>query len=233
MEVILLERIEKLGQMGDVVKVKPGYARNFLLPRKKALRATKDNLVFFETERKQLEAQNLERKSEAEKVAKDLDGRSVVMIRSAGESGHLYGSVTSRDIANAVTADGISIDRSQVVMEHPIKELGLHNLRVSLHPEVAVTVVVNVARSEEEAVRQAETGRAMTRAEEEAAEAEAEAAATAAAAARELLEAEPAEDLVESAAHALDDLPESEPESTDDAPAEAIETGSDEDAEKS
>lgn len=233
MDVILLERVEKLGQMGDVVKVKPGFARNFLLPRKKALRATKSNIELFESQRKQLEAQNLERRAEAEKVAKELEGRSVVMIRSAGEGGQLYGSVTARDIATAVTEDGVSIDRSQVVMDRPIKELGLHDMRVGLHPEVSVTVVVNVARSQEEAARQAETGRAMTRAEEEAAEAEAEAAAAAAAAARELLEAEPAEDLVESATHAFDEEPESEPEAPDDAAAEESSEQADEAEEKS
>jgi len=168
MEVILLERVERLGQMGDVVRVKPGFARNFLLPRKKALRANKANMALFENQRKQLEAHNLERRQEAEKVAKSLDGMSVVMIRSAGESGQLYGSVSARDISDAVTAQGVTITRSQVVMDRPIKDLGLHAMRVTLHPEVAVTVTVNVARSEEEAKRQAETGRAVSASEEEA-----------------------------------------------------------------
>lgn len=168
MEVILLERVERLGQMGDVVRVKPGFARNFLLPRKKALRANKANMALFENQRKQLEAHNLERRQEAEKVAKSLDGMSVVMIRSAGESGQLYGSVSARDISDAVTAQGVTITRSQVVMDRPIKDLGLHAMRVTLHPEVAVTVTVNVARSEEEAKRQAETGRAVSTSEEEA-----------------------------------------------------------------
>ena len=200
MEVILLERVEKLGQMGDVVKVKPGFARNFLLPRKKALRATKENREVFEQQRKQLEAENLSRKGEAEKVAENLNGMRINMIRSAGESGQLYGSVTSRDIAEGVTAGGVTINRTQVVMDHPIKMLGLHDMRVSLHPEVSVTVVVNVARSAEEAERQAELGRAITAQEEERAEqaamaAEAAAAAAVAAKAAEMLEYEPEEDL--------------------------------------
>jgi len=154
-EVILLERVEKLGQMGQVVRVRPGFARNFLLPQKKALRATKENLAYFETRKAQLVAQNLERKGEAEQVAKKLDGVSVVVIRQAGESGQLYGSVTARDIADAVTAAGFTIGRSQVTLEHPIKTLGLHKQRVVLHPEVAVTVTVNVAQSPEEAEMQA------------------------------------------------------------------------------
>ena len=153
-EVILLERVEKLGQMGQVVKVRPGFARNFLLPQKKALRATKHNLAYFEQQRTQLEAQNLERKSEAEAVAKKLDGVAVVVIRQAGESGQLYGSVTARDIAVAVTEAGFTIDRSQVVLDKAIKTLGLYKQRVVLHPEVAVTVTVNVAQSAEEAEMQ-------------------------------------------------------------------------------
>jgi large subunit ribosomal protein L9 len=202
MEVILLERVEKLGQMGDVVRVKPGFARNFLLPRKKALRATKENRELFDQQRQQLEAENLARKGEAEKVAEKLDGMSVVMIRSAGESGQLYGSVTSRDIAEGVTAGGVTINRSQVVMDHPIKMLGLHEMRVSLHPEVSVSVTVNVARSAEEAERQTELGRAITAQEEERAEqaamaAEAAAAAEVAAKAAEMLEHAPEEDLTE------------------------------------
>jgi large subunit ribosomal protein L9 len=154
-EVVLLERVEKLGQMGQVVKVRPGYARNFLLPQKKALRATKENLVYFETQKTQLVAQNLQRKGEAELVSKKLDGVAVVVIRQAGESGQLYGSVTARDISDAVTGAGFTIGRSQVVLEHPIKTLGLHKQRVVLHPEVAVTVTVNVAQSPEEAEMQA------------------------------------------------------------------------------
>jgi len=154
-EVILLERVEKLGQMGQVVKVRPGFARNFLLPQKKALRATKENLAFFDNQRVQLEAQNLQRKGEAEQVAKKLDGVSVVVIRQAGESGQLYGSVTARDVADAVTAAGFSIGRSQVVLDKAIKTLGLYKQRVVLHPEVAVQVTVNVAQSAEEAEMQA------------------------------------------------------------------------------
>jgi large subunit ribosomal protein L9 len=154
-QVILLERVEKLGQMGQVVDVRPGYARNFLLPQKKALRATKDNLAYFETQRSQLEAQNLARKSDAEQVAKKLDGLSVMVIRQAGESGQLYGSVTARDISDGITAAGFTVGRSQVVLERAIKTLGLHKQRVVLHPEVSVTVTVNVAQSAEEAEMQA------------------------------------------------------------------------------
>ena len=155
MEVILLERIERLGQMGDVVSVKPGYARNYLLPQKKALRASQENLAFFESQRAQLEAQNLERKSEAEAVSGKLDTLQVVLVRQAGESGQLYGSVTARDIADAVKEAGFTIGRGQVLIDRPIKMLGLHPITVRLHPEVAVTVVANVAKSEEEAQMQA------------------------------------------------------------------------------
>ncbi|MFP3945155.1 MAG: 50S ribosomal protein L9 [Alphaproteobacteria bacterium] len=155
MEVVLLERVEKLGQMGDVVTVKPGFARNYLLPRQKALRATKENMARFERERAQLEARNLERKEEAERVGRDLDGKSFVVIRQAGESGQLYGSVSARDIAAILTEEGFSVDRGQIVLERPIKSLGLHEQRVELHGEVIVSITVNVARSEEEAVRQA------------------------------------------------------------------------------
>jgi large subunit ribosomal protein L9 len=154
-QVILLERVEKLGQMGQVVDVRPGYARNFLLPQKKALRATKENLAYFETQRTQLEAQNLARKSEAEQVGQKLDGITVVIIRQAGESGQLYGSVTARDIAQAVTDAGFTVARGQVILERAIKTLGLHKTRVVLHPEVSVGVAVNVAQSAEEAEMQA------------------------------------------------------------------------------
>src|SRR5262249_19751711 len=154
-QVILLERVEKLGQMGQVVDVRPGYARNFLLTQKKALRATKDNLAYFETQRAQLEAQNLARKSEAEQVAQKLDGLSVIIIRQAGESGQLYGSVTARDIADAVTEAGFTVGRSQIVLERAIKALGLPKQRVVLHHEVAVPVAVSVAQSAEEAEMQA------------------------------------------------------------------------------
>jgi large subunit ribosomal protein L9 len=154
-EVILLERVEKLGQMGQVVKVRPGFARNFLLPQKKALRATKDNLTYFERQRTQLEAQNLVRRSEAEQVAKKLEGLSVVVVRQAGESGQLYGSVTARDVADAVTQAGFTVGRGQVVLDRAIKTLGLHKQRVVLHPEVSVQISVNVAQSAEEAEMQA------------------------------------------------------------------------------
>jgi len=153
--VVLLERIDKLGQMGQVVNVKPGFARNYLLPQKKAMRATKANLAYFETQRAQLEAANLNRKGEAELVAGKLGGLRAVVIRQAGESGQLYGSVSSRDIAQAVTEVGFTIERQQVVLDHTIKTLGLHQVRVALHPEVAVTITVNVAQSAEEAEMQA------------------------------------------------------------------------------
>src|SRR3954464_12611252 len=139
-----------LGQMGDVVKVKPGYARNFLLPQKKALRASKDNRARFDQQRAQLEAQNIRRREEAERVAERVHGLSVVIIRQAGESGSLYGSVSARDIADAATAAGLSIGRQQVEMDHPIKSLGLSHVRVRLHPEVTMDVTANVARSPEE-----------------------------------------------------------------------------------
>lgn len=155
MEVILLERIEKLGQMGDVVKVKPGFARNFLLPQKKALRANKDNLAFFETQRVQLEALNLKRRDEAQAVAVKMDGLKVLMVRQAGESGQLYGSVSGRDVADAIKESGYTVERRQVNLDSPIKTLGSYPVRVSLHPEVAVTVVITVARSQEEAERAA------------------------------------------------------------------------------
>lgn len=154
-ELILLQRVEKLGQMGEVVKVKPGFARNYLLAQKKAIRASKDNVTKFEQQRSQLEAQNLKRREEAERVAERVGGLSVVIIRQAGESGSLYGSVSSRDIAEACTAAGLSINRQQVILNQPIKTLGLTGVRVVLHPEVAMTVTANVARSAEEATKQA------------------------------------------------------------------------------
>jgi len=166
-EVVLLQRVDKLGQMGEVVKVKPGYARNFLLPQKKALRATKANLARFEEQRAQLEAQNLRRREEAERVAERVGGLTIVIIRQAGESGSLYGSVSPRDIAEGCTEGGLTVTRQQVVLEHPIKTLGLTPVRVVLHPEVSLTVTVNVARSEEEAERQAR-GEAVGLAAEEA-----------------------------------------------------------------
>ena len=154
-ELILLQRVEKLGQMGELVRVKPGFARNFLLPQKKAIRANKDNLAKFETQRAQLEAQNIKRRGEAERVAERVGGLSVVVIRQAGESGSLYGSVSSRDIADGCTAAGLSVGRNQVILDQPIKSLGLTQVRVILHPEVSIPVTVNVARSAEEALRQA------------------------------------------------------------------------------
>ena len=161
MDVILLERVEKLGQMGDVVTVKPGFARNYLLPRKKALRATKNNLAVFEGQRTQLEAENLDRKTEAEKVAVKVDGLTVPVIRAAGESGQLYGSVTARDIAEAVIEAGVTISRQQVVLDRALKTLGLEKVRISLHAEVDATVIVNIARSSDEAEQQASLGRAV------------------------------------------------------------------------
>lgn len=151
MEVVLLERVPKLGQMGDVVRVKPGFARNYLLPRKKALRATKENMAFFETQRKRLEAANLERKSEAEKVAEKIKDFSVVLLRQASESLQLYGSVGPRDVAQAATEAGVQITREQVNLDKAIKTLGLHEVEIVLHPEVSVAIKVNVARSAQEA----------------------------------------------------------------------------------
>lgn len=173
MEVILLERIEKLGQMGDVVNVKPGFARNYLLPQKKAVTATDGNRKQFEAKRAQLEAQNLERRAEAQKVASKVEGLFVTMIRQAGDAGQLYGSVNARDIASAVTEAGFTIERRQVILDQPIKTIGLTPIRVALHPEVSVTVTANVARSAEEAEIQEKTGEAVLRTDgepEEAAE---------------------------------------------------------------
>ena len=155
MQVILLERVEKLGQMGDEVKVKDGFARNFLLPKKKALRATKANREFFQTQKSQLEAQNLKQKAEAEKVGKKLEGQTFVLLRQAGDRGQLYGSVSPRDISDAVSAGGFSIGRTQVPLDKAIKSIGLFPIAVVLHPEVRVTVTINVARTEDEAERQA------------------------------------------------------------------------------
>lgn len=155
MQVILLERVAKLGQMGDVVKVKDGYGRNFLLPQGKALRATEANIKSFEARKAQLEVQNLETKKEAEAVGAKLDGQSFIVIRSASDAGALYGSVTTRDVADAATAGGFTVDRGQVVLDRPIKDLGLHSVSVVLHPEVSVRISINVARSVEEAELQA------------------------------------------------------------------------------
>jgi large subunit ribosomal protein L9 len=171
MRVILLERIGRLGQMGDVVTVKDGFARNYLLPQGKALRATEANRKRFERERAQLEARDLELKSEAQAVSAKLDGHSFIIIRQAGEGGQLYGSVSTRDIAVAVTEGGFSVERRQVMLDRPIKSLGLHEIRVTLHPEVVPHIIANVARSADEATRQArgeDVSRALTEAEEDA-----------------------------------------------------------------
>ncbi len=165
MDVILLERIEKLGQIGDVVAVKPGFARNFLLPRKKALRATEENKKRFETQRAQIEATNLKRKQEADKIAKKVDGLKIVLIRQASETGLLFGSVANRDIADGLTEAGFTVDRRQVILDKPIKTLGLHPVRVALHPEVIVTVTANVAKSADEAAQQEKSGAAAAKAE--------------------------------------------------------------------
>ena len=176
-ELILLQRIDKLGQMGDVVRVKPGYARNFLLPQKMALRASKANREQFETERAQLEAQNLRRREEAERLAERIGALSVVIIRQASDSGSLYGSVSARDVADGCAAGGLTINRTQVILEHPIKSLGLSTVRVVLHPEVSIPVTVNVARSAEEAEKQARGERVGQDAENEDAAADQEIAA--------------------------------------------------------
>ncbi len=155
MEVILLERIEKLGQMGDVVKVEPGFARNFLLPQNKALRATKLNVEQFEGQRAQLEAANLERRKDARSIAGKFDDVTCVLLRQASESAQLYGSVSARDVAEAVGEQGINVTRNQILLDRPIKTLGIHAVRIMLHPEVMVGISVNVARSAEEAEAQA------------------------------------------------------------------------------
>ena len=155
MEIILLERIAKLGQMGEVVRVRDGYARNFLLPQGKALRSTEENRKRFESQRVQLEARNLERKQEADGVAEKLNGRSFIVIRQAGETGQLYGSVTTRDLIEVLENGGFSVGRNQVDLNQPIKTIGLHTVMIALHPEVEVEITINVARSEDEATRQA------------------------------------------------------------------------------
>ncbi len=154
MQIVLLERVEKLGQMGEIVKVRDGYARNFLLPQRKALRATEENLKYFEVRRAQMEVRNLEQRKEAEAVATKLEGKSFVILRQSGETGILYGSVNSRDIANALTEGGFSTQRQQVSLIRQIKTLGMHDVRIVLHPEVSAKVNINVARSAEEAAQQ-------------------------------------------------------------------------------
>ena len=173
MEVILLERIERLGQMGDVVKVKPGYARNFLLPQKKALRATESNKEYFEGQKAELEAQNLKRRQEAEAVAAKMDGISLIMVRQAGEGGQLYGSVSAKDVADTLGEEGVKVGRNQVDLNQVIKELGVYTVPVSLHPEVTVDVAITVARSKDEADIEAARATELLENEEDALEAEA------------------------------------------------------------
>lgn len=200
MNLILLERVPKLGQMGDVVKVKPGFARNFLLPQKKALRATKDNIAYFESQRKVLEAQNLERRQDAEKVGTKIGDLKVILIRQASEALQLYGSVTSRDIADGAAAAGVKVERGQVELDRPIKLLGAHKIKVHLHPEVTIEITVVVARSPDEAdflakggTLVAETERAQLEATEAATRATAQAAALFEAKSAEAVEGEAAE----------------------------------------
>ena len=191
MNVILLERVPKLGQMGDVVKVKPGFARNFLLPQKKALRATKDNIAYFESQRKVLEAQNLERRGDAEAAGGKMKDLRVTLVRQASEALQLYGSVTSRDIADAAGVAGFKIERGQVELDKPIKALGAHKIKIHLHPEVTVEITTLVARSPDEAEFLAKGGMLVAETERAALEA-AEAAQRAAQQAAALFEAKPA-----------------------------------------
>jgi large subunit ribosomal protein L9 len=177
MKVILLERVERLGALGDVVTVKDGFARNFLLPNAKALRANADNMKLFESRRGDIEANNAKAREAATKSGDKLDGSSYIMIRQAGESGHLYGSVSGRDVADAVTAEGGKVDRSMVVLDKPIKTLGVHPVKVRLHPEVTITVNINIARSQDEAERQARGENVIASQFEEDRAADAEAAA--------------------------------------------------------
>lgn len=169
-EVILLERVENLGQIGDVVRVKPGFARNYLLPRKKALRANEANKKIFESQRAELEARNLERRKDAEAAAKRIEGKQFVIIRQSSEMGALYGSVSARDIAEAAAESGVKIDRAQVRLDKPMKTLGIFPVRVMLHPEVSAKIEINIARSAEEAERQARGENVLAREEEAAAE---------------------------------------------------------------
>ena len=216
MEVILLERVEKLGAIGDVVKVKDGFARNYLLPNKKALRANDSNRKLFETNRARIEEDNASRRSEAEKASKDVDGKTVQLIRQASNTGQLYGSVSARDIVEALESVGAKVTKSQIVLDRPIKALGVHEVKIALHPEVAVTVKVNVARSPEEADLQAqgvdvlqqmfEEDAAPAVAEELAPIAEAAAEATAEALAEKTVEA-PAEETVEAPAEETVEVP--------------------------
>jgi large subunit ribosomal protein L9 len=191
MEIILLERVENLGQMGDLVTVKPGYARNFLLPEGKAIRATAENRAKFDADRAQLEAENLAKRGEAEKVAEKMEGLTVQLIRAASEMGQLYGSASSRDIAEAITASGFTVAKTQVDLNNAIKTLGLFPVRVVLHPEVALDVTVNIARSADEAAEQQRLGRAII---SDIAEREREEAAAAAKEAAERVAAQEDED---------------------------------------
>ena len=226
MEIILLERVEKLGQMGDVVTVKPGYARNFLLPQGKALRANKANLERFETEKSQREADNLARRSDAETEAGKMDGLAVSMVRAASEMGQLFGSVTSRDISEAVTEAGFTITRSQVIMEKSIKTLGLHETRIRLHPEVTVTVTVNVARSLDEAETQLRTGVAVTGMIDDEDEADGAEVAAVVFAEEAATDEAPAEDAAADETPAAETAPEDA--AADEAPAEEASRDSDE-----
>lgn len=222
MELILLERVEKLGQMGDVVNVKPGYARNFLLPKGKALRATDSNRSRFEADKAQLEAQNLEHRAEAEKVGEKIDGAIVVLVRQAGEAGQLYGSVNARDIAESLTKIGFTVSRQQVRLEVPIKTVGIHTVNVTLHPEVTISVIANVARSPDEAETQQQTGRAVLSQAEEEARADAEAAE---AAANEAVVEQAAEIFEEGAAPEINIEDEAKVETDDGGDAAEAETG--------
>lgn len=193
MQIVLLERVEKLGQIGDIVKVRDGFARNFLLPQKKAVRATKANIADIETRKSQLEATNLKARNEAEAIGNKLDGLAVIVIRQASDSGQLYGSVNSRDIAEAVTEAGFTVERRQVRLDRAVKALGLHPIRIALHPEVVVSITANVAKTDEEAAIQIARGGAVTDAELEREEDAAEAALLAAEAALALADSDEGE----------------------------------------
>ncbi len=242
MEVILLERVEKLGGIGDVVKVKNGFARNYLLPNKKALRANDSNRKLFETNRARIEEDNAEKRSEAEKAASGVDGKSSQLIRQASNTGQLYGSVSARDIVEALEAEGAKVTKSQVVLDRPIKGIGVHEIRIALHPEVAVTVKVNVARSPEEADLQAQGVDVMAQMFERdteplgddlepAAEQAGDEAADATADAPDTAEAAPeAAEATPDAAEAAPDEAEAAPEAADAAPDAAVAEGDDKQA---
>jgi large subunit ribosomal protein L9 len=227
MEVILLERVEKLGAIGDVVKVKNGFARNYLLPNKKALRANDANRALFEANRSRIEAENEERRADAEKAAKDVDGQTVQLIRQASNAGQLYGSVSARDIVEALDGVGARVTKSQVVLDRPIKAIGMHDVKVALHPEVAVTVKVNVARSPEEADLQAQGIDVLQQMfEEQAAPLVAEELAP-------QVEAPEPGEIVEPAAEVAESAPEAAAESTDETVEESAEVSSEEPPESS